>query len=339
VNGNLGGQYSRLSVSMHASSAPLVSIVTPAYNEEKYIAECVESVLAQSYSNWEYTIVNNCSDDGTLAVAQKYAAADPRMRVISNSTLIPAVANFNHALRQISSSSKYCKMVLADDWMFPECLQRMVALMEKHPSVGIVGAYGLQGKVVLWQGLPYPSDTVTGREICRQRLLGGPYVFGSPTSLLFRADLVRGRDPFFNELNLHAADSEACFELLKGSDFGFVHQVLTFSRERKGSLLQVSRELNASAADILHELVAYGPHYLTLDEYVKCLDATVSKYYDFLAAILPQRRDNGFWDYHKAKLKENGVEFSWVSLAHAVSQKIVDRFRVRGRGGQQRWGL
>ena len=324
---------------LDTSSLPLVSVVTPAYNEEKYLAECIESVLAQSYTRWDYLIVDNCSTDGTLALAQKYAARDSRIRVISNKTLIPAVANFNHALRQISSESKYCKIVFADDWIFPECLERMAALAEEHPSVGMVGAYGLQGQVVLWQGLPYPSNVVSGREICRQRLLGGPYVFGSATSVLFRADLVRSRDPFYNESNAHAADSEACFELLKGCDFGFVHQILTFSREREGSLLQASRELNASAADILHELVAYGPCYLTPDEYTERANATLSKYYDFLATCFLHRSGSVVWDYHKGKLKENGIGFRWLSLAGAVSRKIADRFRIRSRGSQLRWGL
>lgn len=324
---------------MHASSLPLVSVVTPAYNEEKYLGECIESVLAQSYSNWDYTIVDNASTDRTQAIARKYATRDPRIRVISNNTLIPAVANFNNALRQISSASKYCKMVLADDWIFPECLERMVAVMEGHPSVGIVGAYGLQSQWVLWTGLPYASNVVSGREICRQRLLGGPYVLGSPTSVLFRSDLVLSRDPFYNESNLHAADSEACFELLKGSDFGFVHQVLTFSRERDNSLLQASRELNASAADILHELVAYGPYYLTANEQAERLDTTLSIYYDFLAASLLQRRGKSFWDFHKGRLKEDGIGFSHVWLAGAVIRRILDRFRVSKRGSQQRWGL
>ena len=59
----------------------------------------------------------------------------------------------------------------------------MVALAEANPSVGIVGAYGLQATWVLWQGVPYGSSVVSGREICRQRLLGGPDVFGSDLGL------------------------------------------------------------------------------------------------------------------------------------------------------------
>jgi glycosyltransferase involved in cell wall biosynthesis len=325
---------------MHFPSQPLVSIVTPAFNEEEHLSECLESVLGQTYSNWECTIANNCSTDGTLAIAQKYAASDPRIRIFTNDTLIPALANFNSALRQIIPTSKYCKMVMADDWMFPECLERMVAVMEEHPSIGIVGAYGLDGQSVLYAGLPYPSHFVPGREICRQRLLGGPYIFGSPTSVLFRSDLVRSHDPFYNELNVQA-DSEACFELLKESDFGFVHQVLTFSRNRRPtSRLEASRELNTLASGILHEVMLYGPYYLAPQEYADCLKATISKYYDFLAVSLIERRPRAFWDYHKQKLKEEGVGFSRTHLAYMVSRRIAMKFHLirRMENGRQ-WGL
>lgn len=323
----------------HAPSLPLVSIVTPAYNEEKHLAECVESVLAQTYANWDYTIVNNCSTDATQAIAQKYADRDPRIRIVTNSTLIPAVANFNLALRQISPASKYCKMILADDWIFPECLERMVAVMEEYPSVGIVGAYGIANPWVVWTGLPYPSHFVPGREVCRRRLLGGPYVFGSPTSVLYRSDRVRSHDPFYNESNMQS-DSEACFELLKNCDFGFVHQVLTFSPERSGSLLEASRKLNTAAAGVLHEVVVYGPHYLTPQEHSDCLATTVSKYYDFLATSFLQRRRGEFWDYHRRRLKEEGVEFSRARLACTVGRRFLSRlFRLR-RGQKERyWGL
>jgi glycosyltransferase involved in cell wall biosynthesis len=318
----------------------LVSIVTPAYNEENYLSECVRSVQAQTHSNWDYTIVNNCSTDRTLVIAQEHAARDCRIRVTTNDTFLPAIANINTAFRRISPASKYCKMVLADDWMFPECLERMVNLMEEHPSVGIVGAYGMQERAVLWTGLPYPSNVISGREICRQRLLGGPYVFGSPTSVLFRADLIRMHDPFYNESNVQA-DSEACFELLKNCDFGFVHQVLTFSRDqRPGARLEASWGLNTAAAGMLHELIAYGPYYLTPQEYAACLKATVSKYYDFLTTSFLQRRQRDFWDYHKKKLKEEGIEFSYTRLACLLGRRFLGGFRpVRRARSTRLWGL
>ncbi len=321
-------------------SLPLVSIVTPAYNEEKYLAECVESVLAQTYTNWDYTIVDNCSVDSTSVLARKFADRDPRIRVLTNRALIPAVANFNLALRQISQVSKYCKIVLADDWMFPECLERMVAVMEEYPSVGIVGAYGLVDPWIMWTGLPYPSCSVPGRDVCRQRLLGGPYVFGSATSVLFRSDLVRSRDPFYNESNAQC-DSEACFELLKDRDFGFVHQVLTFSRERPNSLLEQSRDLNTAAPGVLHELIAYGPYYLTPEEYADRLRTMVSKYYDFLATSLLRGRNKSFRDYHQRKLHEEGIEFKYTRLAYAVA-KLPFRLLLasaRTLRSERLWGL
>ena len=299
----------------------------------------MESVLAQTHHNWDCTVVNNCSTDGTLAIAEKYAARDPRISILTNDRLIPALSNMNLAFRQISAESKYCKMVLADDWIFPECLQRMVAVMEEYPSAGIVGAYGLVERWVLWAGLPYPSSFVSGHEICRQRLLGGPYVFGSPTSLLFRSDLVRSHSPFYDESNIHA-DSETCFELLKDCDFGFVHQVLTFSRdERSGSRLEKSRELNTAAAGMLHELVAYGPHYLTSEEYKGRLKAMVANYYEFLAASFLRPRTSEFWNYHKEKLRDAGIEFKRTRLAYRVGMRILDRFRVHRNQDVRQWGL
>src|ERR1035437_3708414 len=152
---------------MNITSQPAVSIVTPVYNGAQYLVECIESVLAQTYQHWDYTIVNNCSTDGTLQIAERYAAKDPRIRVHNNQNFLQVVANHNHALRQISPTSKYCKLVFADDWLFPECLERMVALAEAHPPVGIVSSYGLRDSTGMWTGLPYPS---TERESTRLNL-------------------------------------------------------------------------------------------------------------------------------------------------------------------------
>ena len=128
-----------------AGAGPLVSVVTPVYNGAAYLAECMESVLAQTYSNWEYVVVNNFSTDRTLEIAETYARADPRVRVYSNDSLLPVIANHNRAFGLISRSSKYCKVVCADDWIFPECLARMFWDAELVPYCG--GTYKVLRRV------------------------------------------------------------------------------------------------------------------------------------------------------------------------------------------------
>ncbi|MGA9672574.1 MAG: glycosyltransferase family 2 protein [Terracidiphilus sp.] len=288
---------------------PLVSIVTPVYNEASHLGECIESVLNQTYSNWDYTIIDNCSTDGTLEIAKQYVAKDRRVRVHHNSRLLGAIQNHNVALRQISPNSKYCKVVFGDDWLFPECLEKMVALAEDCPSVGIVGAYALEGERIAWAGLPYPSHVVGGREICRRHLLEALYVFGSANAVLYRADLVRSRDPFYDESNIHA-DTDVCFALLKFNDFGFVHQVLTFTRVRPASLSEMTNDLGTWYACILRILIAHARDYLTGEEYDTRLDQLMSEYYGFLGKSLMLGRKPDFWDYHKKVLTQSGLDFS-----------------------------
>src|SRR5439155_16830470 len=212
---------------MHMNTAPLVSVVTPFYNTEAYLAECIESVLAQTYQNWEYILVNNCSTDRSSEIAQEYVEKDQRLRLIHNEKFLTQVQNYNHALRQISPESKYCKIVQADDLIFPECVARMVAVAEANLSIGIVSAYYLTERRVENVGLPYTSQFVRGRDVCRMQLLDNYFFFGSPTSILLRAEIVRSREPFYSENRLHE-DTEACYEILQTWDFGFVHQALTF---------------------------------------------------------------------------------------------------------------
>ncbi|MGA9134360.1 MAG: glycosyltransferase family 2 protein [Candidatus Sulfotelmatobacter sp.] len=308
---------------MNPKPLPRVSVVTPVYNGVAYLAECIESVLAQSYENWDYTIVDNCSSDGSLEIARRYAALDARIRVKENTQTLRAVSNHNVALRQISAVSKYCKIVFADDWIFPECLEQMVSLAEEYPSVGIVGAYGIQDHEVMWTGLPYYTRRIPGRWVCRQLFLTGLYVFGTSTSVLYRSDLVREQDSFYNEANFHA-DMEACIELLKACDFGFVHQVLTFKRVEQGSLGAISEDFGTLRTGYLHSLVTHGRDFLTDEEFEVCLRRCIREYYSFLAAsLLRGRRDREFWRYHNRKLTEAGVGLSWGHLAAAILARIV----------------
>lgn len=301
---------------------PLVSIVTPVYNGADHLKECIESVLAQSYSNWEYIILNNCSTDGSETIAREYAAKDARIRVHSNTQFLKVIANHNAALRLISAQSKYCKIVFADDWISPECIERMVAVAEQHPTIGVVGAYGLKGEDVKWTGLPYPSHRVPGRDVSRRLLLEDVYVFGTPTSVLYRADLVRERERFYNEENIHA-DMEVCLSLLRGCDFGFVHQVLTFTRVRQESLSSLTDDLNTISAGYLRNVARYGRDYLNEEEFKACLARRQGVQYACLVGGLIRGRSKEFWEYHKRSLTQSGVKFGYARLALVVFVKVL----------------
>jgi glycosyltransferase involved in cell wall biosynthesis len=297
-------------------------VVTPVYNGAKYLAECIESVLAQTYSNWEYLIVNNCSTDESLEIAQKYASRDPRIRVSSNSQFLGRIENENNALRQIATDSKYCKVVHADDWIFPECLARMVDVAEQNPTVAMVSAYRLEDERVSLDGLPFPSVKTSGAEICRRTLLGQIYVFGAPTSLLHRADIVRSQQSFYDASNDHG-DLEACYRYLRHADFGFVHQVLTFTRRHNEAATGFSKRINTFVLGNLYCLMKYGPVYLTHDEYARAMRITMRGYYEFLASSAVRNKGNEFWEYHKKGLDKLGMRIDRFRIARVLARRVV----------------
>lgn len=321
---------------------PLVSIITPVYNGERYLVECIESVLAQTYQNWEFILVNNCSTDGSLKIAERYRDLDPRVKVHSTERLLSAVENHNFAVTRMSSEGKYCKIVHADDWLFPECLERMVGVAVSNDAIGVVGSYGLVGRTVRCDGLPYPSTVMSGREICRLALLGKAYPFYSPTSTLIRSDLVRKREYFYDPAKMHA-DVELMYELLQDHDFGFVHQVLTYIREHASSeTSRAAKPLNKILWSNLDLLVRYGPVFLAAPEYPARTREYLDKYYKFLARSLWELRGREFWRYHASGLRSIGHPLSVLRLiGGAVSEAVCSPRNttariVRGLGGAGR---
>ena len=302
---------------------PLVSILTPVYNGEKYLQGCIESVLAQTYSNWDYTIVNNCSTDNTLTIAQHYAIKDERVRVVSNRSFVGAIENHNIAFRLISQNSKYCKLVSADDWIYPECISKMVNLAEEHPSVAIVGAYAVSSRGVSWPGLPVDKSVFPGREVCRQRLLGGPQAMGVPTALLYRSDIVRCEENFYPGSEA-SADLAACYRSLQNRDFGFVHQILSFERIHDGALTTEKHRFHGFALDHVAFLSRYGRLYLSAEEYRKRYEEALKTYYQRLVAAAIRGNKGEYWQYHKSRLEGIGLKLDKVRLTRGIITKICD---------------
>ncbi len=314
---------------------PFVSVLTPVYNGQKYLEKCIQSVLEQTYQSWEYVLINNKSTDNSLQIMEKYAALDDRIRIHNNEEFLSVVDNHNHAFYQMSPESKYCKVVHTDDWLFPDCITKMVEVAEQHPSVGIVSSYRLDGsesstKVGL-DGLGYPSTFNSGKEIARKYLLRGTSYFGSPSSLLMRCDLIRSRDKVYEDSHL-ATDTAACLDLLQESDFGFVHQVLTFTRHHEKSVTNtmVKEDFSFIHAIIFSQL-KYGPVFLSEEEHHERLQCKLNMFYILLARNLMENRSLKTYRKQKQILDTLGFDFERTSFAKNLARELVLQ-AVRGAG-------
>lgn len=302
---------------------PIVTVITPVYNTEKYLPQCIQSILSQTYKNLEYVIVDNRSTDGSGKIAAQYAQRDARVRLVENTRFLNQMQNWNHSMRQISDESRYCKVVHADDWIFPECLEQMVSVAESFPSAGLVGSYRLDETKVNLDGLPWPSSLTSGRDICRWNLLEGGYVFGSPTSTMIRSEIVRARDPFYDETNIHA-DKAVCFEILKDWDFAFIHQVLTFTRRHNESTTSFIRHFNTVISGKVETLLRYGPTFLEKEEYEERLSKMVKGYHYFLVRSWLEGKDREFFAYQISTMKKMGIPIRFPSLIKAVISESLN---------------
>lgn len=309
---------------------PFVSIITPVYNGEKYLAESIESILDQTYENWEYIICNNRSTDDTLQIAEKYAKKDARIKVYTNEEFLKQIPNWNAALRKISSDSKYCKEIHADDCLLPEGIEKLVSKAEKHPSAGIVSSYRFVGSEVgelFSKGLDYTTTFLPGKEVARQFLLNGLYLFGTPSTILYRSDLIRAQESFYNPKIVHA-DTDKCLDILKESDLAFVPQILSFTRLHDEATTNFADYYNTYSLFYIYALVEYGDYFLTSEEFEKQLSAKLRMEHRWLLKSKFNGSSKDVWPYHKKELEQLGLRIENQKLLNAFFIELSRMFRT-----------
>ena len=115
-----------------------VSVVMSAYNEEAYLSEAVESVLNQSFQDFELIIVDDGSDDNSAEILQRYAARDQRVKILKNDKNIGIAASLNRGLE--TAQATLVARMDADDICMPQRLERQLSFMEAHPDIDVLGS-------------------------------------------------------------------------------------------------------------------------------------------------------------------------------------------------------
>lgn len=139
---------------------PKVSVVMPAYNAERYISRAIESILNQTFKDFELIIINDASTDSTLSIINKYIKKDKRIKVISNKKNLQIAASLNIGITK--AKSNIVARMDADDYSIRNRLELQYKLLEKHSDIAIVGAYmyvvNEQNKVLTIRKYPTKSD-------------------------------------------------------------------------------------------------------------------------------------------------------------------------------------
>jgi glycosyltransferase involved in cell wall biosynthesis len=170
------------------SRDPKVSVIITAYNREKYIAFSIESVLAQTFTDFELLIVDDCSTDATAAIAHSYQA-DYRVRVIVNPRNLGQFPNRNYAAEHARGA--FLKYHDSDDIMYPGCLGAMVSSLEAEPRAG----FALSSNHY-WAGGPCPMLSTPAMSFQREFLGWGGVFSGAPAHALFRTEVFRSLGGF-----------------------------------------------------------------------------------------------------------------------------------------------
>jgi glycosyltransferase involved in cell wall biosynthesis len=305
-------------------SAPLVSVVTPFYNTAPYLDECIRSVLRQTWTNVEYILLDNCSTDGSAEIARRHAAEHEHIRLARNDSLLGQVDNYNRALSLISPESKYCLLVQADDWIMPECVQRMVELAETDPRIGVVTSYHLEGKRPCGGPIDPSISVLDGLDVCRQSLLGKLAVFGSPTTVMYRSEIIRARQPFFDR-SRHHEDTDALFRTLRDWKLGFVHQLLSFVRVDNASITSAVRNFDPFALDAFLRSRMYLDQFFAPAEAQSLRRQAETSYLKFVAERCLARNRREFLAYQRRGLTTVGYSLPRGRLMAYVLWELLDR--------------
>jgi glycosyltransferase involved in cell wall biosynthesis len=172
--------------------APRVSIVIPAYNNADYLQETVDSVLAQTFADFEVVIADHSSTDGTWDVMQRYAD-EPRVRLLRTEAGGGALRNWNRVSQE--ARGELVKLVCGDDLLYPTILERQVAELDASPSVVLVASPrdvvdADSRPVVRDHGVSGARLAMSGAAAVRRTVRSGTNIFGEPGCVLMRrADL------------------------------------------------------------------------------------------------------------------------------------------------------
>lgn len=192
---------------MNKANFPKLSVVMAVYNGERFLREAVESILSQTYSDFEFIIFDDCSKDGSAAILRSFT--DPRLRIHTNEKNIGLTNSLNKGLAV--ARGKYIARMDADDISLPTRFAKQVAFLNEYPAIALVGTWmeciDAEGRSLSSVNMPTDPQIIKD-EMLKENCIAHP-------SVMFRKDAVLATGGYQTTLGRYAQDYDLWLRLLE----------------------------------------------------------------------------------------------------------------------------
>ena len=208
---------------------PRVSVIMSVYNGSKFLDQSIESILKQTFPDFEFLIVDDCSTDSSLKIIAKYAKQDSRIRIIKNETNIGLTKSLNRAI--LESKGEYIARIDADDFSYPERFKKQVKFLDSNLKCGLVGAWAeiIDDNDKVMRAIKYPTLSV---DLKRDLIKYNPFFH---SSIMIRRSTL-DQVGLYNEEFRYAQDYELYFRIASKYGLENIPNVLIKYRESSSSI-------------------------------------------------------------------------------------------------------
>ncbi len=302
---------------------PVISILLPVYNGERYLEEAINSALSQSFSDFELIMSDDDSKDGSREIIERFRKQDSRINFVRNEENKGLFANYNQCLSM--ASGKYIKPFAQDDIFAPAAIERMLELMEGDDSIALVSCacniIDAQGQTAKTRSTFPKSTRVKGKDAVLYNLLALTNWIGEPSTVMYRAQYA---GTGFDTNHFHYGDLDMWLRVLLNGDYYFLSEPLSSFRRHQGS----ATNKNLSGLLFALDTVRLSKDYANILQecgvsdqlYMRCVAEYAALQLDELV------RSNGLTVEEVISAARKGARIGLSSDDEAIALRMMDAF-------------
>ena len=209
-----------------------ILVFVPTYNSEKYLRQCLDSVLQQTFKDWQCVISDDASTDKSVEIAKEYEKVDSRFKVLTHDKNVGAANNWNRAKE--NNNSFATKILCADDYLLKDALRIQLDILQRNQTAIVFSERHIvfpSGKKI-HPRLPKYASNISFNDAFKCYINLGRNIFGEPVTALFRTDLFVKSEGFYPKFD-YSLDTSGYMAISRGHEVTFDNSVVGAFRVSK----------------------------------------------------------------------------------------------------------